>query len=138
MNTAYTNNSPNINTVIHNNANNNNPNNADYFIEENEGMVLNQISNMNIKSNNLNRLNTIETNFGFKSFTDPSCEDFYYDKTYPSFFYSNNSENEQIASSNNNRMFPFIEEKRNSGNNDDSFDYTNLNEEYTLFVMLVL
>ena len=93
----------------------------DYFIEENENLITNQISHMKIKSNNLMKLNTTES-FGGKSFTDPCCEeDNYYSKVYPKFF-----ENEP-----DNRMFPVIEGKnRNYCQNDEnSFDYSNLNDE---------
>jgi hypothetical protein len=90
-------------------------------------MNTNKINQMSINSNNLNKLNKIDSSYGRRSLTDPSSEDYYYNHKYPSFFTSH-SDIDQTAS----RQFPFIEDnQRNylSNNNEDSFDYSNINEE---------
>ena len=116
----------NTNTSTNNiNLQNNNLNkiNQDYFIEEHENLITNQINNMNIKPNNLTNLNDINVN-GMKSFTDPSLEEFCGNNKYPSFLFSPSDQKTKK------RIFPVIEENnRIQAQEDDSFDYTNLNEE---------
>jgi hypothetical protein len=80
--------------------------------------MTNQVNYIDIKSNNLNLLN-INESYSFKSFTDPCYEEVYYGNSSPRFLVTQ-SEKEPI-----NKMFPIIEDNVNN----DSFDYTNLNEE---------
>lgn len=95
----------------------------DYFTEESENLKANQINHMKIQSNNLMELNSIESN-GHKSFTDPCCEEIYFNKKSSSYIFTS-SENEP-----DNRIFPVIGQKNiNFCQNEDSFDNSNINEE---------
>ena len=118
--------SNNANSCTNNiNQQNNNTNNynQDYFIEENENLTTNQINNMKIKPNNLIKLNDINA-YGIKSYTDPSCDEIYENNKFPTFLFSPTEKKQKS------RIFPVIEgNNKNQTQDDDSFDYTNLNEE---------